>query len=254
MNSAYLGLEATLHDLFWAEEGEPVELPPLTDFLASHPGRGIEVGCGSGRLLLPLLAAGHTLDGLDSSPDMLRLCRENAARQQLEPSLHLGDMANFVPPCRYTSVALPTFTLQLASDPAAVLAHLSGWLDPDGGLFLTVFHPEAELAGDLPENEWFDDHQTILDDGSTATLETIHTLDRERKLLDRRHRYRICDPAGEETGSHDSRQLLRWFDPGELEALVETAGFGITRRIAEFDPAADPDDAQVLTLCARLRR
>jgi SAM-dependent methyltransferase len=246
-------LEAELHDLFWSHQGEPAELPLLADFLTSHPGHGIEVGCGSGRLLLPLLAAGHTLDGLDSSPDMLRLCREAAHRQDLAPVLHLGDMAGFAPPRRYASVAVPTFTLQLAPDPAFALDRFAGWLQNGGGLFLTTFVPEAELAGELPENDWFEDHRITLADGSTATVETRHTLDRGQKLLDRHHRYHVCDPAGEQTGRHESRQMLHWFGPGELESLVETAGFEITRRIAEFDPAADPDDAQILTICATRR-
>lgn len=250
MDTAYAGLEATLHDLFWAAEGKPAELPLLVEFLTSFPGPAIEVGCGSGRLLLPLLAAGHPLEGMDCSPDMLRLCREAARRLKLEPTLHLGDMASFRPPTRYQAVTVPTFTLQLAADPGAVLAHLAGWLEPGGGLFLTTFLPEAELAGDLPEDLWFEDHSITLDDGSTATLETRHTIDRENRLLDRRHRYRVSPADGARPACHESRQQLRWFEPGELESLVQTAGFQITRRIAEFDPEAATDDTQILTLQA----
>ena len=42
---------------------------------ASPKGRLLEVGCGTGRLLLPLLEAGHEVDGLDASPEMLAQCR-----------------------------------------------------------------------------------------------------------------------------------------------------------------------------------
>jgi len=252
--SSYTSLEAALHDAFWAAEGEAAELPLLDDFLRAYPGPAIEVGCGSGRLLLPLLAAGHPIEGLDSSPDMLRRCRESAAMLGLSPTLHLADMTGFRPPTGYQAVAVPAFALQLAGDPAALISRFATWLAPGGGLFLTTFRPDAELAGELPEDEWFDDHHITLDDGSTATLVTRHTIDRARRLLDRRHRYLLHDTAGRETGRHESRQLLRWFEPGELESLVARSGFRITRRIAELDPAATPADAQILTLHAQLSR
>ena len=194
------------------------------------------------------------LKRLDPSAEMLDLCRGSAAQLGITPTLHLADMADFRPANRYQAVAVPTFTLQLASDPAAVLGHLASWLAPAGGLFLTVFRPDAELAGELPEDEWFEDYRISLADGSTATVETRHILDRAQRLLDRRHRYRVHDPAGAESARHESSQRLRWFDKGELESIIETAGFKITRRIAEFDPDADPDDPQILTIEARFGR
>lgn len=39
-------------------------------------------------ILLPLLRAGLDVDGCDVSPDMLALCREQAARDRLEPQLY----------------------------------------------------------------------------------------------------------------------------------------------------------------------
>ncbi|HWI61375.1 MAG TPA: class I SAM-dependent methyltransferase [Symbiobacteriaceae bacterium] len=38
----------------------------------------MDAGCGTGRLLIPLLAAGFDVDGADISPDMLALCRAKA--------------------------------------------------------------------------------------------------------------------------------------------------------------------------------
>ena len=59
--SAYTSLEALLHDAFWADEGEPVELAMLDELLRGQPGLSLEIGCGSGRLLLPLLVVGCLL-------------------------------------------------------------------------------------------------------------------------------------------------------------------------------------------------
>jgi len=45
-------------------------------------GRGIDFGCGVGRLLLPLAARMRTVVGLDVSPDMLAIAQGRAVQQQ----------------------------------------------------------------------------------------------------------------------------------------------------------------------------
>jgi SAM-dependent methyltransferase len=44
--------------------------------LAGITGRILEPACGTGRVLIPLLEAGLAVEGLDSSPDMLAVCRQ----------------------------------------------------------------------------------------------------------------------------------------------------------------------------------
>src|SRR5579884_809135 len=51
-------------------------------FVARHlpePCRVIDLGCGTGRLAVPLAAAGHQVTAVDLSPEMLRVCGEKAA-------------------------------------------------------------------------------------------------------------------------------------------------------------------------------
>jgi SAM-dependent methyltransferase len=72
--------------------------------LAGAPGKVLEVACGTGRLLLPLLEAGVDAEGLDHSPAMLAICRELCGGSGFEPVLHLADMARFDLPGRYQAV------------------------------------------------------------------------------------------------------------------------------------------------------
>jgi SAM-dependent methyltransferase len=247
----YISLEAFLHDIFWDAEGEAAELPLLLDFLRAHPGDSLEIGCGSGRLLLPLLEAGHTVEGLELSRDMLNLCRQNSFVRKLHPVLHHGDMTTFDPGRRYTSILVPAFTLQLAENPAAALARFATLLEPRGSLYLTTFLPFAEIDGELPENEWYPDHEAELPDGRHAAVHTFHTLDLPHRILRREHRYAIISPGGEILETHESDQTLRWFDRNDLEALLQAAGFTIRTVIADFDPAEQVSpDTQILTVHA----
>ncbi|MFD0892400.1 class I SAM-dependent methyltransferase [Luteolibacter ambystomatis] len=252
--ASYQSLEAEFHDPFWEAEGPSVELPLLQTFLAHFPGPSLEVGCGSGRLLIPLLLEGFEVEGLEPSADMMALCRKKTAVIGLEPVLHAGTVEDFKSDTLYSAIVVPAFTLQLCPDPALALQCIAGLLKPEGGLYLTVFTPDAELEGDLPENEWYPDHEVRLPDGRIGGLETRHRMDPANRTLQREHRYTLMDAERNPLATHECSQTLRWFEPDELHALLVAAGFEHFEGIAEFEETcAFPEeaDAQILTVIAR---
>lgn len=213
----------------------------MADFLERHPGKSLEIGSGSGRLLLPLIEQGYAVEGLELSPDMVRLCQEDADARGLDVTVHQADMCTWDDGRKFSALLAPAFTLQLASDPVATLRHWHGLLEKGGGLYLTLFMPYAELLGDLPENEWYEDHTAPLPDGRTAALHSRHRLDREKQIVHRDHRYSISGDAR----VHESGQTLRWFEHGQTVALLKRAGFRVTAAFLDFDPeflATDPDN------------
>ena len=251
--SAYTSLEALLHDAFWAEEGEAAELPFMEQVLRDHPGLSLEVGCGSGRLLLPLLEKGFQVEGLELSRDMLDLCQKTAQDQGLSPALHEADMTVFDAGTRYASLLVPAFTLQLADDPSAALAHFHKLLAPGGVVYLSVFIPFAELHKELPEGEWYDDHSISWTEGRRATLETRHRLQRKERILTREHRYRILGKDGSIETEHISTQTLRWFTARQLHGMLTKAGFEPLHAIADFDPELPVDEeAQIISVVAKM--
>jgi SAM-dependent methyltransferase len=237
----YLSLEAELHDAFWEAEDEASEVVLMAGFLQKHPGPALEIGCGSGRLMFPLLQDGMDVEGLELSDDMRALGKIRAEHLGVNPQVHAGDMTTWQPPRLYAALLAPAFTLQLAPDPGAVLRHWHGWLQNHGGLYLTVFMPYAELLGDLPENQWYPDHQADLPDGRRGMLETRHHLDRENQIIHREHRYSVTGPS---PASHHSTQSIRWIEHMEMLGLLDRAGFRLDRFYPDFDPGrilTDPD-------------
>ncbi|MBK1883840.1 class I SAM-dependent methyltransferase [Luteolibacter pohnpeiensis] len=253
MSQPYLSLEAELHDAFWAAEDDASEVSLMAAFLKQHPGPALEIGCGSGRLLLPLLQQGHEIEGLELSHDMLDLAKKSAAREGLKPTLHLGDMTCWPPQRKYASLLAPAFTLQLADDALATLRRWHGWLEKGGGLYLTIFIPFSEIEGDQPENTWYRDHEATLQDGRIAVMETRHEIDLAAKILRREHRYQISG----DSRHHQSIQVIRWYDPDEMSQLLEEAGYEIVDCFSDFNPpgpAAELDDPEfqgIVTFHAR---
>jgi SAM-dependent methyltransferase len=229
----YLSLEAELHDAFWEAEDDGSEVRLMAGFLKSHPGVALEMGAGSGRLMLPLVKTGHEVEGLELSRDMLELGRARAAREGIRAVIHEGDMSSWNPGRKFSALLAPAFTLQLAADPAATLRHWHRLLENHGGLYLTVFMPYAELLGDLPENEWYRDHSVTLPDGREGLLETRHRLDRARQIVHREHRYSI---AGDEALAHASTQDIHWLEHDQTLELLAGCGFHVGKFFVDFDP------------------
>ena len=91
---------------WWAEfnEPDPVELAFYKGFVERDGQPALDLGCGTGRLLLPLLQAGLDVDGCDLSPDMLAHCRQLAAREGLEPRLYEQAMHELDLPRTYRTI------------------------------------------------------------------------------------------------------------------------------------------------------
>ncbi len=241
MSQPYLSLEAELHDAFWEAEDDSSEVALMAEFLKKFPGPALEIGSGSGRLMFPLVQMGLPVEGLELSPDMLTLAQIRARRLNIQPLVHHGDMSNWSDGRKFAALLAPAFTLQLASDPTKTLHHWHTLLENNGGLYLTVFMPYAELLGDLPENEWYEDHRVTLSDGRLGLLETRHQLNHQLQVLSREHRYSL---SGTPPLTHHSRQTLRWFEHTELIAQLAATGFQVQRFFVDFTPeraVSDPD-------------
>lgn len=250
--SMYDKLEAQLHDFFWASEGEPDELPLLENFLNQYPGTALELGCGSGRLLLPLLKKGYLMEGLDNSADMLEICRKQSLN--LDPILHQAGISDFSTGSTYAAIAIPAFTLQLLpySNISHTLTNIHRHLHPDGGLYITTFIPWAEITGQLEEGKWYLDHESKLPTGETARCHTHFTINRFSQKLVRKHRYELLSQDDELLEASDSTHHLTWFWPRELQEILHHTGFEVKRTLGDFDFQTPCDeDSQIITVFAQ---
>ena len=84
----------------------------------------LEVMCGSGRLLLPLLDLDVNLHGCDSSPAMLASCEARLEDIGYETMLFLQDATTLNLPFRYRAAFIAAGSLQLVVDPHAACTAL----------------------------------------------------------------------------------------------------------------------------------
>jgi len=84
--------------------------------LAETYGKNIlELGCGNGRVAIPLLERGFKVTGVDLSNDMLNIFKRRTANLENKPIVICEDMCNFVSEGKYDIVILAHTTLCLLS-------------------------------------------------------------------------------------------------------------------------------------------
>jgi 2-polyprenyl-3-methyl-5-hydroxy-6-metoxy-1,4-benzoquinol methylase len=89
----------------WAEFNTAArEVPFFLQEIARYGQPVLDVACGVGRVLLPLLRAGIDIDGVDISEDMQYHCRRKAAGEGLHPNLYQQPMHAFDLPRKYKTI------------------------------------------------------------------------------------------------------------------------------------------------------
>lgn len=93
MNLEYLELMAERMEMARVTQNQGVEYEKShLDFWIHHASKAegaiLELGCGGGKILIPLLERGYDIAGVDNSKAMLARCREKAREKNLECTLY----------------------------------------------------------------------------------------------------------------------------------------------------------------------
>jgi SAM-dependent methyltransferase len=100
----------------------------------------LDAGCGQGRISLPLAAEGHTLTGLDLSPDTIEKARSHAQEYGLNIEYRVLDLNNIdtLDTNRTYDCIICLEVLYMSKDPWKILRSLLNLLKKDGLLIVSL--------------------------------------------------------------------------------------------------------------------
>jgi SAM-dependent methyltransferase len=248
MEEDYTGLAAIAWELFSGEEpGRDYAF--FRQIIARQSGPVLDIGCGTGRLLLPLIREGEDVDGVDPSADMLSLCRERGARFGLAPVLYRQTLQTLNLPRRYRTILVPCGTIQLVLDRDDVweaLRRMHAHLETGGTLALTVFNRWQELETEI-RGAWKHRATKSLPDGSILTKDgMVEACDRVEQVMQGSVRYRRFR-AEQLIEEQVCAAPERWYFKHEMTLMLEKVGFRVRSVTGNYTEEPFRDGHDVMT-------
>jgi SAM-dependent methyltransferase len=252
--SDYQGLSARIYDAVWESEYED---QPFYSWLLGPPsGKLLELGCGTGRVLLPLAMEGWRCVGVDASPDMLEICRLKADEDNLPVELHRQRIERLKLATKFDRIIIPGFTFQhLTEIPTArrALRRIRDHLKARGRLILSLFHPWETLRNGN-DGHWKLRSSTALEDGNRVLVHESTAADPVLQHLTIWNRYEMVDAGGRPVEEALVENKLRWFGLDEFRLLLEAAGFDRIEVYGDFAPSPPKEGHSFFTFDARPTR
>jgi SAM-dependent methyltransferase len=227
---------------------------------AAARGPVLELGCGTGRILIPTARAGHTITGLDGSAHMLERCRAKISHEPEDVRTRIrltrGDIRGFELAERFALITAPFRVVQhltSVDDQLRFLDAVARHLAPGGRLVFDVFNPNFArlVASDSAEHE--DTPQQILPHGRTMRrafrVARVRLIDQvsEVELI-----YYVSDGTGTEQRYVQAFDM-RWFLRAEIEHLLARSGFAVQAIHGTFDRSPLMEGSAEQIVCAVLR-
>lgn len=238
---------------------------PFTDDLAFYAGLAgtqggpvLELGCGSGRILVPLAQAGHHVVGVDTSPHMLALARQKLAAAGPEVAARVrlveGDLRYLELSERFdlAIVAVKTFSYLISRhDQQLALAAVGAHLRPGGLLAIDLLNPTPDWLARPPGSVRQDVFGHLPSGASVARTETMVSTDLATQVRVIRSAYETV------TDGVVRKRFVEWpfryTHRFEAEHLLERAGFVIESVQGGYHGEAFTSDSPVLLLVGRRR-
>jgi SAM-dependent methyltransferase len=236
------------------------DLPFWFDMATQFGDPILELGCGTGRVLLALARPGYTITGIDNSAEMLtRLDAKygQSASTQVQTGFGMrcrvstvnADMRDFHLEETFKLAIMPFNTfmhLLTLEDQMAALTSIRRHLSPGGGLALDVANPADVYAAPeqgLVLERTFKDGECVVQQFSSMQLDRAAQLARITWLYD-------SAPPGGSVQRTTVPMTLRYTFPAEMRLLLERCGFTLRNLYGDYERAPFGDGASRMLVVA----
>jgi SAM-dependent methyltransferase len=223
----------------------------------------LEIGCGTGRVLLPTARKGISITGLDVSPYMLDICRQQLENEPSEVQERIklveGDMRDFHLGESFALVTSPFRPFQhllSVEDQLKCLECVRRHLVPGGIFILDIFNPSlTSLTADNLGEEIGDEPIFTTPDGvQVRRVHCVTARDFHNQINDVELIYYLTYPDGRDeriVHAFQMRYLFRF----EAEHLLARAGFEVLDLYADFNrvPHGQTAKSELLFRAKRIR-
>jgi SAM-dependent methyltransferase len=218
------------------------------DLCLQRGGRTLELGCGTGRILIELLRSGIDAIGADRSLPMLKRLRVDAAKVDVAPALLQMDIVKPALSGWFRTILLPYSLITYVTDAlqaAALAAELGNLLEPGGCLVFDAFVPQ-------PVSSFADfrrDYRRPHGDGELERHKRITANADGTNRIERR--YIVLARGGAVTADFSTDETIRPYTASDLTAFGEAGGLVVESCVWDYGQCAEAPQARFATIMLR---
>ncbi len=249
---------ARYYDLTHADLTE--DIPVVLALAEEAGGPVLELGCGSGRLLLPLARAGYAVTGVDNSAAMLARARARLAAEpigvQTRVRLVEADMTGFelADDGRFPLIIIPynTFLHLDTTQKMAALRQIKQYVRQDGRLFIDLINPFWIAATPDDDAPILENELTDPETGSTILQFAQNQLDEAAQTLSIIWTYETPPPKiGAAPQRITAKASYHYLFPHQIELLLRDAGFKLESLAGDYDRSPFDENSERLLITAK---
>lgn len=225
-------------------------------------GNVLELGCGTGRILIPAAKAGARITGLDISSNMISRCRDKMRRltEEAQNRVRLieSNAIDFKLDESFSLVIVPFRVLQhliRIDEQLACLNNINRHLEMGGRLVFDVFQVNFKIILNPDRlNEMEDTPEFELKDGRRLRrTHRILAVHRSEQYSDVEMIYYLTGIDGNLTRKSQAFPF-RFFFRYEMEHLLARCGFEVVNLFGKFDKSPLRDDSpEMIFVCEKCR-
>ena len=251
-NYEYAGMMAQFWDLLRGDTSTWSDRFFFKEVVTQSGQPVLDVGCGTGRLLLDFMQDGIDIDGMDNSPEMLDLCRQKAAQLGVQPCVYLQTMETLALPRQYQTIIVPSSSFQLLIEPDEVREAMHRFfthLLPGGTLVMPFFELwSGDRTQPTVSEEWT--REVVRpEDGVIIRRWSHSTYDLINNLEHTQDRYEVIQNGAVVASQSFARSpATRGYTQAQAVEIYQAAGFGPIRLTSDFtqEPAKAEDTVFVV--------
>ncbi len=210
-------------------------------------GRTLELGCGSGRILIDIAARGVDVVGVDRSLPMLQQLRVDAARRALKPDLAQMDLRALALRGEFALILAPYSLLTYLTESADLdqfMAQARALMAPGGTLVLDSFIPRDVS----PFDDFRQDYSRDYLGGQLQRAKRIAVLANGCNRIERRYRHLAAD--GTLIQEVLTQETIRPQSPAQLRDLLARHGMRVQAEYYDYAGATAAQDSRFYTVLA----
>jgi SAM-dependent methyltransferase len=229
----------------------PEDIPFWLDLSKRYPALTLELGCGTGRVLIPLALQGKKIIGLDNDFDMLRVLQANMLKYPpVEVDILQADFCAFRFSVQFGLILLTcnTYSTLTGNERQALLGCIFEHLSP-GGAFVASM-PNPQLLKHLPRRAEPEVEEVFTHPGDGEPVQVSSGWVRSRDSFTVHWHYDHLFPDGRV--ERLSTQVTHHLAPVEqYRQEIEAAGFGELTCLGDYDGSEFSPSAPQLILQAK---